>query len=121
MVVPAVAGPYDFGEVVTRAAISVGLYDGRVTVTTTLPSIVGGVPLRLKHLSVNVNRPRFAVEPDELRTAVDRIARGLDLRRQDALSSPFLATDCGALAFKPQAARRAPARRPRKPAAPASR
>ena len=87
----------------TRSAISVGLYDGRVTVTTTLPSVVGGVPLRLKHISVDVNRAALRVEPDELRAAVHRIARrSPPSAPQDALSSPFQATDCGALAFKPQ-------------------
>ena len=48
IVVPAVAGPYNLGEVITRAGITVGLYSGRVTVTGTLPTIVGGVPLRLQ-------------------------------------------------------------------------
>lgn len=63
VVVPAVAGPYDLGEIVTRAGLSVGLYSGRAIVTSTLPSIVGGVPLRLRSLNVAISRPNFLFNP----------------------------------------------------------
>ena len=65
IVAPALAGPYDLGEVVTRAALNVGLYSGRVSVTATLPTIVGGVPLRLRSLSVAVDRHDFAFNPTD--------------------------------------------------------
>ena len=74
IVVPAAAGPYDFGEVITRASIGVGLYNGRLVVSSTLPTIVEGVPLRLRSLSVSVNRPELPVQPDRLRPARHRIA-----------------------------------------------
>ena len=102
VVVPAVAGPYDLGEVVTRAGISVGLYDGRVTVDSTLPSVVGGVPLRLKSLAVNVNRPHFASNPTSCGALSTDSALLSTMGAHDPLSSPFQAVDCGALAFKPQ-------------------
>jgi len=102
VVVPATAGPYDLGEVVTRAAISVGLYNARVTVDSTLPSIVGGVPLRLKGINVNVNRKHFASNPTScVPLSTDSLLHST-LGAQDPLSSPFQAVDCGALAFKPQ-------------------
>ena len=102
VVVPAVAGPYDLGEVVTRAAISVGLYNGRISVASTLPSIVGGVPLRLKHIAVNVNRPHFASNPTSCAPLASESLALSMFGAQDPLSSPFQAVDCGALAFKPQ-------------------
>ena len=102
VVVPAVAGPYDLGEVVTRSAITVGLYDGRVSVATTLPSVVGGVPLRLKHISVDVNRARFASNPTSCAPLSTESLALSTFGAKDALTSPFQATDCGALAFKPQ-------------------
>jgi hypothetical protein len=102
VVVPAVAGPYDLGEVVTRAAISVGLYSGRITAAATLPSIVGGVPLRLKHIAVNVNRAHFASNPTSCAALATESLALSTFGAQDPLSSPFQAVDCGALAFKPQ-------------------
>jgi hypothetical protein len=101
VVVPAVAGPYDLGEVVTRAGISVGLYSGRVTVTSTLPSIVGGVPLRLHSLSVAVNRQDFLFNPTSCSPLATESLLGSTSGASQSLSSPFQVGACGALPFKP--------------------
>jgi hypothetical protein len=101
VVVPAVAGPYDLGEVVTRAGITVGLYSGRITVTTTLPSIVGGVPLRLQSLNVSVNRPNFLFNPTSCAPLSTESVLTSTFGASQSLSSPFQVGDCGALAFKP--------------------
>ncbi len=101
VVVPAVAGPYDLGQVVTRAALSVGTYSGRITVTSTLPSIVGGVPLRLRSLDVDVNRPNFLINPTSCALLAAESALTSTLGVGQSLSSPFQVGGCGALPFKP--------------------
>jgi hypothetical protein len=101
IVVPAVAGPYDLGEVVTRAGISVGLYSGRVIVTSTLPSVVGGVPLRLRSLSLAVNRPHFLFNPTSCAPLATESLLTSTFSAGDSLSSPFQVGGCAALAFKP--------------------
>ena len=101
VVVPAVAGPYNLGEVVTRAGITVGLYSGRITVTTTLPSIIGGVPLRLQSLNVSVNRPNFLFNPTSCAPLSTASLLTSTFGVSQSLSSPFQVGGCGALAFKP--------------------
>ncbi|MCW3019396.1 MAG: hypothetical protein JWN10_1704 [Solirubrobacterales bacterium] len=101
VVVPAVAGPYNLGEVVTRAGITVGLYSGRITVTSTLPSIVGGVPLRLQSLNVSVNRPNFLFNPTSCAPLSTESLLTSTFGAGQSLSSPFQVGGCGALAFKP--------------------
>ncbi len=66
--VPAVAGPFNLGPVVTRSTINVNPATARVTAETTLPTIVKGVPLRLRSLSVNVNRQGFLLNPTNCST-----------------------------------------------------
>ena len=62
--VSVIAGPFNLGTVTTRATIKVNPTTARVTVATTnLPTIVGGVPVRLKTLKVEVNRPDFIFNP----------------------------------------------------------
>ncbi len=64
VVVPAEKiGPYNYGRIVTRATINVDPHTARIIVTSQLPTVVGGVPLRLRSLSVNVNRPNFTINP----------------------------------------------------------
>jgi hypothetical protein len=101
IVVPAIAGPYDLGEVVTRAGLSIGLYNARVTVTSTLPSIVGGVPLRLQSLNVAVDRPNFLFNPTSCAALATESVLTSTFAASQSLSSPFQVNDCGALAFSP--------------------
>ncbi len=99
--VPAVAGPFNLGTVVTRAAINVGLYDGRVTTTGAVPTIVGGVPLRLRSVNVTVNRPNFLINPTSCAPLATETVLGSTLGAIQHLSSPLQVGGCEKLAFKP--------------------
>ncbi len=58
------AGPFDLGTVVVRQAIYVDPTDAHITVASDpLPTIVGGVPIRLRSLNVSVDRPGFTLNP----------------------------------------------------------
>jgi hypothetical protein len=111
--VPAVAGPFNLGTVVTRAAITVDPRTARVTVTTppsgtpgALPTIVDGVPLRLKTLSVEVSRPNFLFNPTNCgalatESTLSGFTPGSSVGATQSLSSPFQVGGCSALSFKP--------------------
>jgi len=100
--VPAVAGPFNLGTVVTRSAIRINETTARVTAETTLPTIVKGVPLRIRTLSVNVNRQGFLLNPTSCAAeATETTLTSTFGAAQEGLSSPFQLTECGALAFKP--------------------
>jgi hypothetical protein len=100
--VSVVAGPFNLGTVVTRATISVDPHTARVTVATTnLPTIVGGVPVRLKTLSVAVNRPNFIFNPTNCGPLATESTLTSTFGATQGLSSPFQVGNCSALAFKP--------------------
>jgi hypothetical protein len=63
-VVRAIAGPYDLGTVVVRQAIFVDPTDAHITVVSDpLPTILEGIPLRIRSINVDVNRPGFVINP----------------------------------------------------------
>jgi hypothetical protein len=99
--VQAAAGPFDLGRVVTRVAISVDVHSGRVIATSSLPTIVGGVPLRLRSVSVAVNRPTFLFNPTNCGVLQTETALTSTLGASQSLASPFQVGNCSALAFKP--------------------
>ena len=99
--IPAVAGPFNLGTVVTRATLTVGLYSGRVTATSVLPTIVSGVPLRLKSLNVAINRPNFLFNPSSCGPLASESTLVSTLGVTQGLSTPFTVSDCAGLAFKP--------------------
>jgi hypothetical protein len=103
VVVPAEkVGPYNYGRIVTRATINVDPYSSRVIVSSQLPTIIGGVPLRLKALTVNVDRPNFAINPTNCGVLVTATALTSTFGATQPLSTPFQARGCDALAFKPK-------------------
>lgn len=105
--VPAIAGPFNLGVVVTRATINVNPTTARVTVTSVLPRIVKGVPIRVKNISVEVNKQEFLFNPTNCGAlATESTVSGFTLVQggitaTQNLSSPFSVGECGKLAFKP--------------------
>ena len=102
IVVPAVAGPFNLGTVVVRAAISVDPHTAQVTITSDpLPSILQGIPLRVRKVDVVVDRPGFIFNP----TSCDPLAVNATITSTQgasaAVSSRFQAANCGQLPFSP--------------------
>jgi hypothetical protein len=99
--IEAIAGPFDLGRVTTRATIGVDPYSGRVVAASSLPTIVAGVPLRLKTLSVDVNRSDFLFNPTNCQAMATNTLLTSTLAGTQSASSPFQVGACNALAFKP--------------------
>src|SRR6202011_1379288 len=97
----AAAGPFNLGTVVTRAAISVDVFTGRVITTSSLPTIVKGVPLRLKNVSVLVNRPNFLLNPTNCGVLSTDSMLTSTFGAGQSLASPFQVGKCNTLPFKP--------------------
>jgi len=99
--VPAVAGPFNLGTVVTRATINVNPSTTRVTVDSVLPTIVKGVPLRLRNININTNKQGFLFNPTNCSALATESTLTSTLGATQSLSSGFQASNCSALAFKP--------------------
>src|SRR6185312_9375997 len=57
-ITPALAGPYDYGVVVVRVALHIDPQTAQVSaVSDTVPSIIGGVPIRMRSIQVTTDRP----------------------------------------------------------------
>jgi hypothetical protein len=101
--IPAQAGPFDLGTVLSRVAIRVDPTTAQATVETDpLPQILGGIPLPYRDVRIDVDKPGFMRNPTSCdRTAVEAVAtsaEGIGAKR----SARFQVGSCSALAFKPQ-------------------
>jgi hypothetical protein len=102
IVVPAIAGPFNLGNVIVRAAITVDPHTAQVTVTSDpLPSILQGIPLDLRTVNVTVDRPGFMFNPTNCSPLTAAATIASTGGASAAVSSPFHVTNCAALAFKP--------------------
>jgi len=105
--VAATAGPFNLGSgpcdcVLTRAALNLDPYTARVIATSALPTIVKGVPLRLREVSIAVNRPNFLFNPTNCGALASESTLTSTFGATQTLSSPFQVTNCDALAFTPK-------------------
>ncbi len=107
--VPAVAGPFNFGTVVDQAGITVNPLTAQVIITSSLPRIRKGVPLRIRSISVAITKSGFMVNPTncskfETVSTVGGFA-GLETGAATATklaTSPFQVSNCNALKFSPK-------------------
>ena len=102
VITPAVAGPFDLGTVVVRNALYVDpeTAQGRV-VSDPFPKMLDGVPLKLRSVDVNLDRPSFTLNP----TSCEAKSIDVTLTSTDgATAKPtnrFQASGCEKLGFKP--------------------
>ena len=103
VITPAVAGPYDYGTQVVRVAINVDPLDAHVTaVSDRLPTVIGGVPIRMRTIQVNIDKPNFMINPTNCDIfSIDSEAVG-DQGGVADFSSYFHAVNCSKLPFKPR-------------------
>ncbi len=112
-VVPAVAGPFDIGTVVTRVALSLDPATAEVHVdgdrSDPIPHILKGIPLSVREIRVNVDRPNFTINPtscDPSRVQATLFGSNLDLFSSAddlpvSLGNRFQAASCSSLPYKP--------------------
>ena len=103
IVVPAVAGPFNLGTVVTRAALQIDKTDAHVTIVSDpLPQVVGGIPLRIRRIDVAIDRAGFMVNPTSCSSSAVDASLVSTLGSTAVAMSPFGATGCAALRFAPR-------------------
>jgi hypothetical protein len=116
--IPVKVGPFDVGTVVSRARLQI-LFDPevgvRVTTTAKLPTIAGGIPVRVRSLELKIDAPGFQRNPTSCArkdfvatftsqgdpTTPTTAAEG---GATNTSTAPFQATDCDKLPFAPKVA-----------------
>ncbi len=102
VVVPAVAGPFNLGNVLVRARLYIDPHTSRATaISDPLPQERDGVPLRLRVLKISLSNREFVLNPTNC--AVKSITGTVTSTSgaSAAISSPFAVQGCNLLPFKP--------------------
>ena len=106
--IEAAAGPFDLGMGYDRVSIGVDEHSGRVIATANLPRIVGGVPLHLRALTVQITKPSFLFNPTNCGALSTNSLLGAIQGATSGPVSPFAVTGCTSLPFKPAFAASSP-------------
>ena len=103
VVVPAVAGPYDLGTVVVRQALNINPSTAQVTdVSDPFPTILQGIPLDIRRIDVDLNRPGFTVNPTSCTPSSVNGTVTSTAGATAKVSSRFQVGGCAALSFAPK-------------------
>jgi hypothetical protein len=103
IVVHAVAGPFDLGDVIVRAQVRVDRRTAVLRVVTDpLPTILDGIPLQVRIAQVTVDRPGFTFNPTSCRALRSRARITSTSGTLATPTSRFQVGDCGALPFHPR-------------------
>lgn len=109
VITPAVAGPFDLGNVVVRAPLAVNPETGQASTSAEIPDVFGGVKLDIRSIVVNLNKKEFTLNGtncDGSATAGNVRGGGADPTNPAAwstvnVSAAFQSDGCKELAFKP--------------------
>ncbi len=101
--VPAQAGPFDFGDIVVRTAIDLNPVTAQVIAKSDpLPQILEGVPIAYRDVRIEVKKPDFTVNPTSCEQRyVTTTITSVDGTEAHP-SVPTKVGDCGALNFGPK-------------------
>jgi hypothetical protein len=103
VIVPALAGPFDLGTVVIRQALYIDSNDAHATdVSDPFPTILQGVPLRIKSVQVTLDRPEFMFNPSSCAPKTVNATVTSIGGAHVPLASHFQAAGCQSLPFAPK-------------------
>jgi hypothetical protein len=111
VITPAVAGPYDLGTVVVRAALNVNPSTAQVNaVSDPIPNVFGGIKLDIRSIDVNVDRSQFMINPTNCTSqSSSGVINGGGSNPSNpgafssyAVSAPYQVSGCDNLGFKPK-------------------
>ncbi len=110
VITPVVAGPYDLGTIAVRTALKVDTTTAQVEVETDpFPQMFEGIPVRIKDIRIKVDRPEGTINPTScdpmaIEARIGGVGGDLFSAHDDVfttLSTPFQASNCAALGFRP--------------------
>jgi hypothetical protein len=102
VIVPAVAGPFDLGNVVDRVALNVGEYDARIhAVADPVPTIREGIALDMRSIELKLDRPSFTLNPTSCEAMAIEGQVSTQAGQSAALRNRFQVGECARLAFRP--------------------
>jgi hypothetical protein len=110
-ITPAVAGPFDLGNVVVRVALNVNPETAQIhAVSDVIPDVFGGVKLDIRTIDLDVDRNQFMLNPTNCAAqATQGTINGGGANPADpaafssyGVSDPFQAIECNKLGFKPK-------------------
>jgi hypothetical protein len=103
VITPAVAGPYDLGTIVVRAALRVDGSTGQITAESDqIPSILQGIPLDVRSIDVEIDRPNFTLTGTSCDPSAFSGQAVSTLGQVAALTARYQLGECQGLAFKPK-------------------
>jgi hypothetical protein len=104
-VTSATVGPFDLGTVVLRFGLNIDPTTARVNVTPTssepIPTILDGIVTHVRDIRVYVDRHDFTLNPTSCNPLSIASTLTSDRNQANTVTSPFQASNCQALAFKP--------------------
>jgi hypothetical protein len=101
-VVNTAIGPFNLGYVIVRSKIEVNPYTAQVTVSSEVPTIYKGVLVRMKTLTLAVNRQGFLINPTNCAAMSTSSTLTSSFGATQAVSTPFQAGGCSGLTFAPK-------------------
>jgi hypothetical protein len=109
VITPAVAGPFDLGNVVVVAPLNVNPESGQIEAGAEIPDVFGGAKLDIRSILVNLNRKQFTLNGTNCNknSTTGQIAGGggdptnSSAWSQYKVNVPFQGSGCDGLAFNP--------------------
>jgi len=102
VITPAVAGPFDLGNVVVRVALFVNEYSAQIrAVSDPLPTIRQGIPLDVRSVALKIDRPTFTLNPTSCEVAAITASVTAATGQVAPLTNRFQVGGCKQLGFKP--------------------
>jgi hypothetical protein len=104
-VTSAVVGPFDLGTVVIRFALKIDPNTAQVSVDPSgsepIPHILHGIVTHVRDIRVYIDRPSFILNPTSCNPLAIGSTLSSNLGQSTTISSPFQASNCANLGFKP--------------------